>query len=85
MTSILDRAASDTSPAQARSSRPRNACRRSLSADARMEPFITRYGLLAVFLGVAFEGDVGVILSGVVAHMHLLHFSLVGAVGAVRW
>lgn len=46
-----------------------------------MEAFITRYGLLAVFVGAALEGDVAVMMSGVVAHLSLLHFSTVLVVG----
>jgi membrane protein DedA with SNARE-associated domain len=38
-----------------------------------MEALITRYGLLAVFAGAVIEGDVVVILSGVAAHLQLLH------------
>lgn len=34
-----------------------------------MESFLARYGLLAVFAGAAFEGDVSVVLAGVVAHL----------------
>ena len=39
-----------------------------------MEALITQYGLLAVLLGAAIEGDVVVMLSGVAAHLHLLRF-----------
>jgi membrane protein DedA with SNARE-associated domain len=34
-----------------------------------VEVFLARYGLLAVFAGAAFEGDVSVVLAGVVAHL----------------
>lgn len=46
-----------------------------------MEALIARYGLLAVFVGAALEGDVAAIMSGVVAHLSLLHFSTVLVVG----
>jgi membrane protein DedA with SNARE-associated domain len=45
-----------------------------------MEDFIARYGLFAVFVGAVFEGDVTMILAGVVAHMGLMN--PVTAVGA---
>ena len=51
-----------------------------------MEEFITRYGLVAVFVGAAIEGDMVVILSGVAAHLQLLPFPaalVVGWLGAV--
>ncbi|HZP43852.1 MAG TPA: DedA family protein [Candidatus Binatia bacterium] len=34
-----------------------------------MEALLIRYGPLAVFLGAAFEGDVSLVLAGVVAHL----------------
>jgi membrane protein DedA with SNARE-associated domain len=46
-----------------------------------MEELITRYGLIAVFVGAAIEGDMVVILSGVAAHLQLLHFPAALAVG----
>jgi membrane protein DedA with SNARE-associated domain len=39
-----------------------------------MEALISQYGLLAVVLGAAIEGDVVVMLTGVAAHLHLLRF-----------
>ncbi len=44
----------------------------------RMEDFLVRYGLLAVFAGVALEGDVCALLAGVVAHLGF--FSLSAAI-----
>lgn len=46
-----------------------------------MESLITRYGLLAVFVGAALEGDIVMLLSGVAAHLQLLHFPAALAVG----
>ena len=43
-----------------------------------MEDILIRYGLLAVFLGAMLEGDVSVILAGVLAHLGF--FSLTGAI-----
>ena len=43
-----------------------------------MEDALIRYGLLAVFLGAMLEGDVSVILAGVLAHLGF--FSLTGAI-----
>jgi membrane protein DedA with SNARE-associated domain len=40
-----------------------------------------RYGLLAVFVGAAVEGDMVVILSGVAAHLQLLNFPAALATG----
>ncbi len=37
-----------------------------------MEDFIVRYGIFAIFVGAVFEGDVTLILAGVVAHMGLV-------------
>lgn len=34
-----------------------------------MQDFLVRYGLLAVVVGAAFEGDVTIIMAGVVAHL----------------
>lgn len=42
-----------------------------------------RYGLVAVFLGAAFEGDLSLILAGVVAHLGIFQFSLAVAAGTV--
>jgi membrane protein DedA with SNARE-associated domain len=46
-----------------------------------MEALITQYGLLAVFVGAALEGDIVVILSGVAVHLQLLHFPAALAAG----
>jgi membrane protein DedA with SNARE-associated domain len=46
-----------------------------------MEALITRYGLPAVFVGAAIEGDMVVILSGVAAHLQLLSFPAALATG----
>ena len=46
-----------------------------------MEELITRYGLLGIFVGAALEGDMVVILSGVAAHLQLLHFPAALATG----
>jgi len=37
-----------------------------------MQDFVARYGLLAVFLGTAVEGDLPLVLGGVCAHLGLL-------------
>jgi membrane protein DedA with SNARE-associated domain len=50
-----------------------------------MEALLIRYGLIAVFIGAAFEGDVIFILAGVVAHLGLLDLPtsiMAGALGA---
>ncbi|MFS8115732.1 DedA family protein [Rhizobium jaguaris] len=39
-----------------------------------IELLIARYGLLAIFLGAAFEGETMVILGGVFSHRHLMTF-----------
>jgi len=44
---------------------------------------VRRYGLLAVFVGTAVEGDLGLILGGVAAHLGLLHPLAVGVAGAL--
>ncbi|RMB51998.1 membrane protein DedA with SNARE-associated domain [Sphingomonas sp. PP-CE-3A-406] len=47
-----------------------------------IESFISQYGLAAIFLGAAFEGETSVVTGGLLAHQHLL--PLVGsAVAAV--
>ncbi len=48
-----------------------------------IEEFIRDYGLIAVFIGVAFEGDATMILSGVASHLRLLGFNSVIVIGAV--
>jgi membrane protein DedA with SNARE-associated domain len=39
-----------------------------------IELLITKYGLLAVFLGAAIEGETAVILGGVFSHRHLMSY-----------
>ncbi len=48
-----------------------------------MEALIVRYGLLAVFVGAALEGDVTLILTGVTVHLGLLHVASALSVGSV--
>src|SRR5439155_11721106 len=48
--------------------------------DTGVEDFLARYGLLAVFAAAAFEGDVSVVLAGVLADLGF--FSLPHAVEA---
>ena len=43
-----------------------------------MEAFVTRFGLLAIFLGTAIEGDLAPILGGVAAHLGLMDALTVG-------
>ncbi|KQN24006.1 hypothetical protein ASF00_17520 [Sphingomonas sp. Leaf34] len=45
-----------------------------------IESFITQYGLAAIFLGAAFEGETSVVTGGLLAHQHLL--PLVGSAAA---
>src|SRR5919197_1997256 len=40
----------------------------------RLEELVIRYGLFAVFLGSAFEGDFTLILAGVVSHLGIFQF-----------
>src|SRR5262249_55774895 len=51
------------------------------SEEHAVEALITRFGLLAVFLGTAVEGDLALILGGVAAHMGLMDPLLVGVAG----
>lgn len=44
-----------------------------------MEEFIVRWGIWAVLVGAAFEGDASVIVAGIVAHLGLLHPAVVVA------
>src|SRR4029079_9329079 len=48
-----------------------------------LQELLIRYGLLAVFLGAAFEGDFSLILAGVVAHLGLFPFPHALAAGAL--
>jgi membrane protein DedA with SNARE-associated domain len=48
-----------------------------------IEQLIIRHGLLAVFIGSAFEGDFTLILAGVVAHLGFFPFPLAIAVGTL--
>jgi membrane protein DedA with SNARE-associated domain len=48
-----------------------------------MQTLILKFGLLMVFLGTALEGDVTMILSGVVAHLGLLPLPAVLTCGAL--
>lgn len=45
-----------------------------------IESFITQYGLAAIFLGAAFEGETSVVTGGLLAHQHLL--PLIGSAAA---
>ncbi len=47
-----------------------------------MEDLIARYGLAAIFIGACIEGDVVLVLGGVVAHLGLLNPILAVACGA---
>jgi membrane protein DedA with SNARE-associated domain len=47
-----------------------------------LQQLLIRYGLVALFLGSAFEGDFTLILAGVVAHLGIFAFPLAVAVGA---
>jgi membrane protein DedA with SNARE-associated domain len=48
-----------------------------------LQQLLIRYGLVAVFLGSAFEGDFTLILAGVVAHLGIFAFPLAVAMGAI--
>jgi membrane protein DedA with SNARE-associated domain len=48
-----------------------------------VEELVRRYGLWAVFFGTAVEGDLGLILGGVAAHLGLMHPLAVGVAGAL--
>ncbi|HVQ45933.1 MAG TPA: hypothetical protein VMS62_03830, partial [Gemmatimonadales bacterium] len=48
-----------------------------------LQELLIRYGLLAVFLGAAFEGDFSLILAGVVAHLGIFPFPHALAAGAL--
>ena len=42
-----------------------------------MEAFITHFGLIAIFLGAVFDGDLVLLLAGVIAHMGLMNLWVV--------
>jgi membrane protein DedA with SNARE-associated domain len=48
-----------------------------------VEDLIARYGLVGIFVGAAFEGDVTLILAGVTAALGLLNLPLALAVGVI--
>ena len=48
-----------------------------------LQPLLVRYGLIAVLVGSAFEGDFTLLLAGVVAHLGIFAFPLAVAAGAV--
>jgi len=48
-----------------------------------MEALIVRYGLFAVFVGAVLEGDVTLLLAGVVAHLGYLGFGAALSVGCM--
>jgi membrane protein DedA with SNARE-associated domain len=48
-----------------------------------LESLVVRYGLAAVFVGSAFEGDFTLILAGVFAHLGYFRFPLAVAAGAI--
>jgi membrane protein DedA with SNARE-associated domain len=47
-----------------------------------MEEIIVRFGLVAVYIGAAIEGDVTLVLSGVVAHLGFINLPLAMCLGA---
>ena len=47
-----------------------------------MEDLIVRFGLVAVYVGAAIEGDVILVLSGVTAHLGLMNLPLAMGVAA---
>ena len=48
-----------------------------------LQELLIRYGLLAVAIGAAFEGDFSMILAGVVSHLGVFEFPYAVAAGAV--
>jgi membrane protein DedA with SNARE-associated domain len=48
-----------------------------------IQELLIRYGLVAVLIGSAFEGDFSLILAGVVSHLGIFPFPLAVTVGAV--
>ncbi|MFL5401308.1 MAG: DedA family protein [Gemmatimonadales bacterium] len=47
-----------------------------------LQQLLVHYGLIAVFLGAAFEGDFTLLLAGVVSHLGIFPFALAIAAGA---
>ena len=47
-----------------------------------MEEIIVRFGLVAVYIGAAIEGDVILVLSGVIAHLGFMNLPLAMGIGA---
>lgn len=48
-----------------------------------IQELLIRYGLVAVLIGSAFEGDFSLILAGVVAHLGIFRYTEAVAVGAI--
>jgi len=48
-----------------------------------LEALVLRYGLVAVFIGSAFEGDFTLILAGVAAHLGYFPFAFAVLAGTV--
>jgi membrane protein DedA with SNARE-associated domain len=48
-----------------------------------IQELLIRYGLIAVLIGSAFEGDFSLILAGVVSHLGIFHFWEAVAAGAI--
>ena len=48
-----------------------------------IQELLIRYGLVAVLIGAAFEGDFSLILAGVVAHLGIFRYTEAVAVGAI--
>ena len=46
-----------------------------------MEAFVARYGLVAIFVGAVLEGDVALLVAGMVAHLGMLAMPAVLAIG----
>ena len=63
--------------------RPRRQRARPRGARVNLEALVLRYGLAAVFIGAAFEGDFTLILAGVAAHLGYFPFPLAVLAGAI--
>ena len=48
-----------------------------------MQDLLARFGPIAVFLATAVEGDLGLIVGGVAAHLGLMHPLTVGIMGTL--